>query len=223
MRRFSARRESLLGLALYAGYMLVRRAVLDGATGSARARANAERIVRLERRLGIDVEPAVQRAVRSAPRLARALSAGYAIANIGLSVGWLTWLFRRRDERFHRERRAAAFAFAGALPVFLACPTAPPRTLDGFVDLLGEHGIDLEHPLLVRFYNPVAAMPSHHAAFAVVTGFALATRRRTLPGRLLARSYAPFVALVVIGTGNHYVLDVVAGAALGAAARRLGR
>ena len=38
---------------------------------------------------------------------------------------------------------------------------------------------------------------------------------------LLARSYAPAVATVVAGTGNHYVLDAVAGAGLGVVARRL--
>ena len=36
-----------------------------------------------------------------------------------------------------------------------------------------------------------------------------------------SRSYAPLVATVVAGTGNHYVLDAVAGAALGRAARLL--
>ena len=38
-------------------------------------------------------------------------------------------------------------------------------------------GLDLEHPLLVRFYNPVAAMPSLHVAFAVVTGAEIAAVR----------------------------------------------
>ena len=57
-------------------------------------------------------------------------------------------------------------------------PTAPPRVLDGFVDTLSEvSGLDLEHPLLIRLYNPVAAMPTGlHVAFAVVTGAAMAAR-----------------------------------------------
>jgi membrane-associated phospholipid phosphatase len=222
MKRFSPAREVLIGLGLYACYLAVRHRVLTH-EGRERARANAERIVRVERAAGVDIEPTVQRVVRGAPRLVAILNAGYAVANIGLSAGWLFRLFRARDEVFHRERRAAALAFAGALPVFLLHPTAPPRTLDGFVDLLAEQGIDIEHPILVRFYNPIAAMPSHHAAFAVVTGLGLAARRRTPLGRLVARSYPPAVALVVLGTGNHYLLDVAAGAALGAAARRLTR
>jgi membrane-associated phospholipid phosphatase len=106
--------------------------------------------------------------------------------------------------------------------MFLLFPTAPPRALDGFVDTLSEvSGVDLEHPLLVRFYNPVAAMPSLHVAFATVTGAAIAQQVESPVARAAAHAYAPLVAVVVAGTGNHYVLDSVAGAALGTAVRRL--
>jgi membrane-associated phospholipid phosphatase len=71
-------------------------------------------------------------------------------------------------------------------------------------------------------YNPIAAMPSHHVAFAVVTGEGLARRARTRMGRGW-RGYAPVVALVVLATGNHFVVDVAAGGVLGALARRLSR
>ena len=64
-------------------------------------------------------------------------------------------------------------------------------------------------------------MPSLHVAFAVVTGAEIATRSDSLVFRTVARSYAPLVATVVAGTGNHFVLDAVAGAALGRVARRL--
>ena len=176
----------------------------------------------LEERLGIDVEPAVQRALLRYPRLVHGLNLGYGLFNVTLTVGWLVVLYRRRDERFHRFRRACLLTHLGAQPVFLLFPTAPPRVLDGFVDTLSEvSGLDLEHPLLLRFYNPVAAMPSLHVAFAVVTGAEIAERSGSVVVRTARSCYAPLVATVVAGTGNHYVLDAVAGAALGAAARRL--
>jgi hypothetical protein len=218
---FGRRREAAIGVGCYAAYVAVRAGVL-GRRGRDRARRNANRILAAERRLGLDVEPRVQAAALGAPRLLHALNIGYAALNVSLSIGWLFRLYRRRDSGFHRERRAAAFAFAGALPVFLAFPTAPPRTLDGFVDTLAWSGVDIEHPLLVRFYNPIAAMPSHHAAFAVVTGAGLAARSAGLH-RVGWAAYPPIVGLVVVATGNHFVLDVVAGAALGALARRLTR
>jgi len=221
MTRFSARRELTLGLAVYGLYLLVARLVLRR-SGRARARANADRIVVLEERLGMKAEPKIQRALLRYPRLVHGLNVGYGLFNITLTVGWLVLRFRRRDDGYHRFRRMCLLAHVGAQPVFLLFPTAPPRVLDGFVDtLLDVSGLDLEHPFLLRFYNPVAAMPSLHVAFAVVTGAEIATRSDSLVVRTVARSYAPLVAAVVAGTGNHFVLDAVAGAALGRVARRL--
>ena len=221
MSRFSLRREIALGLGVYGLYLLVGRVVLRR-RGRERARVNAERIVACEERLGVHVEPAVQRALLRYPRLVHGLNVGYGLFNVTLTVGWLVLLFRRRDPGYHRFRRACLLAHVGAQPVFLLLPTAPPRVLDGFVDTLSEvSGLDLEHPFLLRFYNPVAAMPSLHVAFAVISGAEIAGRSESLLVRSAARSYAPLVATVVAGTGNHYVLDAVAGAALGRAARAL--
>jgi hypothetical protein len=221
VRRFSVRREVVLGLGIYALYLLVARLVLR-LDGRARARRNAERIVAFERRTGLDVEPAVQRALLRYPRLVHGLNVGYGLFNVTMTVGWLALLYRRRDDGYHRFRRTCLLAHVGAQPVFFLLPTAPPRVLDGFVDTLSEvSGVDLEHPLLVRFYNPVAAMPSLHVAFAVVTGGEVAERTDSMLVKSVARAYAPLVATVVAGTGNHYVLDAVAGAALGVAVRRL--
>ena len=215
------RRELALGLGAYGLYLLVRHLVLRRG-GRERARENAERVVAYERRLGLDVELAVQDALLRYPRLVHGLNVGYGLFNVTLTVGWLVLLFRRRDEGYHRFRRACLLAHVGAQPIFLLLPTAPPRVLDGFVDTLSEvSGLDLENPVLLRFYNPVAAMPSLHVAFAVVTGAEIAARSDSLLVRTAARSYAPVVATVVAGTGNHYVLDAVAGAALGRTARRL--
>ena len=221
--RRSGLREAALGLGAYGAYMAVRRAVLTPA-GRRRARRNADAMIRLEGRLGLGLEPAVQRAALRAPGLIHALHAGYAAANIGLSVSWLIALQRRGDPGYVRERRAALAAFLGALPVFLALPMAPPRTRpDYVVDTMAATGIDIEHPLPVRFYNPIAAMPSHHVAFAVVSGVGLARRARTPFARLAWGAYPVIVSLVVLATGNHYALDVPAGAALGVAARALTR
>jgi PAP2 superfamily len=221
MRRFSVRREVVLGLGVYSLYLLVSRLVLRR-QGRERATGNAARVVALEERLGVHVEPALQRALLRYPKLVHGLNVGYGLFNVTLTVGWLVLLFRRRDESYHGFRRACLLAHVGAQPVFFLFPTAPPRVLDGFVDTLSEvSGLDLEHPLLVRFYNPVAAMPSLHVAFAVITGAEIAERSGSALVRVAAHAYAPLVATVVAGTGNHYVLDAVGGAALGVAARRL--
>jgi hypothetical protein len=218
----SARREIAIGLGAYGSYSLVRRVVWND-RGRERAAANARRLVEVERALRIDIEADVQRAVLRVPGLVHGLNAGYAAGNVALSVGWLFRLYFKRDAAFVTERRAAVLAFAAALPFFAAFPTAPPRTLEGFVDTLGGEGTGLDHPLLVRLYNPIAAMPSHHVGFAMVTGIGLAHRATSRRSRLAWTAYPGLVAVVVIATANHFVVDVIAGAVVGALARRFAR
>jgi hypothetical protein len=213
--------EAAIGLSCYAAYLGVRRLVWNE-RGRARAIVNAERIAQVERRIGIAVEPRVQRVALRVPGITSFLNTSYAAGNVALSVGWLLVLFRRGDPNYRKERTAALIAFAGALPFFAAFPTAPPRELDGFVDTFGE-GRGLNDPRLVRLYNPIAAMPSHHLAFATVTGLGLAARRRSRLSRTGWRAYPVGVAAVVLATANHFVADVLAGTALGLVARRVAR
>ena len=220
MSRFSLRREIAFGLGVYALYLAVGRLVMRR-DGRMRARANAERIVALEERLGVDVEPVVQRALLRFPRLVHGLNVGYGLLNVTLTVGWLVFLYRRRDDGYHRFRLdmpPRARCRAAGLPCAADGSTACPRRLRRH-HFRGERARP-RHPLLVRFYNSVAAMPSLHVAFAVVTGAELADRTDSRTLQVAAHAYAPLVATLVAGTGNHYVLDAVAGAALGAAARR---
>lgn len=218
----NGRREVAIGIGAYAAYLLVRRAVWNE-RGRERAATNARRIVDVERVVGIDVEADVQRFMLRVPGLVHGLNAGYAAGNVALSVGWLLRLYFRDDPAFVAERRALVIAFGAALPFFALYPTAPPRTLDGFVDTLGGDGAGLDHPRLVRLYNPIAAMPSHHVAFAVVTGVGLARRARTRRARAGWTAYPGAVAVVVIATANHFVADVIGGALVGAVARRIVR
>jgi len=170
----------------------------------------------------VHCEPALQRVALRWRRPMAVVNVAYVTLNVGLTIGWLIRLFRRRDPEFHRFRRAALFCTLGAQPVFLLFPVAPPRTLEGFVDTIAEvSGFDLDG-LVAEFYDPLAAMPSIHVAYAMVTASGL----RTTGGpwtRRLAPGYPPLVAAIVLVTANHYVLDAVGGAALGRLALRASR
>lgn len=221
MRRFSACREAVLGLGAYAAYLGVR-ALVANERGRRRAELNARRVVELERRLGIDVEPRVQRLFLGRRRMLAVLNVSYVTLNVALTVGRLMLLYRRRDPEFHRLRRAAALSLAGACPVFLFFPCAPPRSLDHFVDTVGTV-LDLDSGVVVRLYNPIAAMPSIHLAFAVVTGAGLRRTARSPLVRALGLAYPPAVFATVVATANHYVLDGIAGSCLAVVALRLSR
>ncbi len=220
---FSGRKEVAIGLGVYAAYLGVRRAVVHE-DGRARAAHNAQRLIALERRLRIHVEPACQRACLPRRRLLACLNLGYVTLNVALTVGALMRLYRIRHPDFHRLRRAAALATLGAQPSFLLFPTAPPRMVDGFVDTVRTHsGIDLDGRVVSQLYDPIAAMPSIHLAYAVVTAAAIAGTTRRPAVRAAARAYPPAVLGAVVATANHYLLDGLAGAALGAASLRLAR
>jgi PAP2 superfamily len=223
MRRFSRRREIAIGLGVYATYLVVRQLVVNE-EGQRQAARNARRIVELERRAGIHFEPELQKLLLPRRRLVAVLNVAYATLNVGLTVGWLMRLYRRRDPDYHRFRRAAVLATLGAQPAFLLFPTAPPRTLEHFVDTIADvSGVDLDSGLVARLYDPIAAMPSIHITYAVITAAGIVETSRSPFARALAPAYPPAVAFVIFSTANHYVLDALAGAALGALGLRLAR
>lgn len=220
---FSWKREVALGLGLYAVYLGVRRLALAG-DGRARAEHNAQRVVALEERLGLHVEPALQQLVLPRRELVQALNLGYGTLNVGLTVGWLMLLYRKGHPRFFRYRRAALLTVLGAQPVFLRFPVAPPRKLDHLVDTIAEvGGFDLDSGLIEKLYHPLAALPSIHVAIAEVTAAGLRDTSRSPLVRALARCYPALVAAIVLLTANHYVVDVLAGSALGRAGLRLAK
>jgi hypothetical protein len=217
------RREVAIGLGAYAVYLLARRLVVTPA-GRRRAERNAQRVVALEQRLGVHVEPAFQRTLVDRRRLCHVLNVGYVSLNVLLTVGLPMALWLRADARFPWLRRSIALAIVGASPVFLGFPVDPPRRLDGFVDTVTEiSGLDLDSGIVVQLYNPIAAFPSIHMAFAVITAAGLRSLTDAPAPRALAALYPPAVAYTIFATANHYVLDAVGGSVLGLAALRVSR
>jgi hypothetical protein len=222
-RRFSGRREVALGLGVYALYLLASRRKRAEA-GRLQAARNAERVVALERRLGIHVEPRLQRLLLPHRRLLGVLNVAYVVSNAALTVGFLMRLYERRHPEFHRFRRAAVLTTLACQPVFYLFPCAPPRSLDHFVDTIADvSGIDLDSGPVAQLYDPLAAMPSIHVAYAVVTAAGVRAASEIPALRALAPAYPPLVAAVVFVTANHYVLDAVAGAAIAAVVLRASR
>jgi membrane-associated phospholipid phosphatase len=104
--------------------------------------------------------------------------------------------------------------------VFWLYPVAPPRMLPGYVDTVSvTNAIGSWHSgQLAQAANEFAAMPSLHIAWACWCYVAI---RRAWPRQpwatVAAVAHVALTVLCVIATANHYVLDVVAGAATAAA------
>jgi PAP2 superfamily protein len=93
---------------------------------------------------------------------------------IGLA---LLWVYLRRHWAFARFRNTILLANVLGLVGYVLAPTAPPRMFPGFgfADTLGSVG-GLNHGsgLVELASNPYAAMPSLHAADALIVGATLA-------------------------------------------------
>jgi membrane-associated phospholipid phosphatase len=133
---------------------------------------------------------------------------------IGLA---LLWVYLCRNAAFTRFRNTILFANVLGLVGYVLLPTAPPRMFPywGFIDTLAQFG-GLTHGsgLIELASNPYAAMPSLHAADALVVGLVLASVCRRWWFKTVWLLWPAWVWFCVIATGNHFWLDVLAGIAL---------
>jgi hypothetical protein len=174
---------------------------------------NARRIAAWERDTGLAWEAPVQEALLRIPALVLALNAFYLAAHFLVTGLFFVWLYRRSRAGFLLFRNAFLAATTLALLVSWWFPTAPPRVAGlGVVDTLRRFSdIDIGSPGTQGLTDPVAAVPSLHAGWAVgvAAGIVLYGRPRVV--RMLAPLYPVAVILTILATGNHFVLDALAG------------
>jgi PAP2 superfamily len=217
----SLRAEIAALLALYGLYELGRGLVVGDRQA---AIAHAHDVVALERAAGVFVEARVQETAQSVPGLVGLLGIAYLTLHLGVTVGVLLWLHRRRPSAFAFARTTLLVASAFALAGFLLFPTAPPRLAGlAILDTVSGDHVNLNTGLVSSLYNPFAAVPSMHIGYAVVVGAVLARNARRAIVRAAGVAYAPFVLLVIVATGNHFFFDAAVGAAVAALAAAVTR
>jgi membrane-associated phospholipid phosphatase len=132
----------------------------------------------------------------------------------------MLWVYLRRNEAFVRFRNTLLLANLIGLVGFVLAPTAPPRLFPelGFVDTLAGFGINHDSAIVRADANPYAAMPSLHAADALIVGVGLFFVVRTQWLRFLWLLWPLWVWFAVMATGNHFWLDILAGIVVAAVA-----
>jgi PAP2 superfamily len=139
----------------------------------------------------------------------------YLTLHLGLTSAYLLWLYHRDPVAFPVIRTTLLAATALSVVVFVLYPTAPPRMAGmGIVDTVTSNHVDLNHGLIRAFYNPFAAIPSLHFGWALVIGLSLYRHSQSLTGKIGGGAYPIIVLTIIIATGNHFVLDALAGAAV---------
>ena len=135
-------------------------------------------------------------------------------AVVGLA---LLWAYFRRYEHFIRFRNLLMLANLIGLDGYVLLPTAPPRYFPelGFVDTLAVVGTANHGSALVELAaNPYAAMPSLHAADALIVGVTLAAFVRPVWLKVVWLLWPAWVWFAVMATANHFWLDIAAGIAV---------
>ncbi|MEJ7635356.1 phosphatase PAP2 family protein [Aeromicrobium sp.] len=206
---------TLIG-ALYAFYC-VSRTLASSAFAPARGRALD--ILSFEKTWRFDVESGLNELFHQHEWLAMFGSYWYATTHYAVTSFVLVWIYRRSATEYVTARRALVFATIIGLGFYLLMPTAPPRLVDaGYYDILSMHSsigwwsTSGSAPKgLGDITNELAAFPSLHAGWALWVAIVLIRAGVPRVVRAIGLSYAAMMTIVIIGTGNHWVLDAVVG------------
>ncbi len=180
------------------------------------AMANAQKIDNLERGLNFAWEQSLQRAFLGVPELVEAMNLFYFVGHFVLTAIFFLWLYHRSRDDFRNFRNDFLTATAIAVFIHWQFPTAPPRLLGiGIEDTLRVvWNLDIGSPNASAFSNPVAAVPSLHAGWAMGVGVGLIRYARQMWLRVLGVLYPIAVVLTIVVTGNHFIFDALAGIAV---------
>ncbi|HJU36912.1 MAG TPA: phosphatase PAP2 family protein [Gaiellaceae bacterium] len=198
--------QLVIWLGFYFTYLAVRHLTDRDPT---KAVVNGLRVISFERHLTHHLfELTVERVADSSSWLLTATAWTYwnsEFTVIGLA---LLWVYLRRHDGFRRFRNTILLANIVGLVGFWLMPTAPPWMFPdkGFVA-----GVNHSSALLQSFGNSYAAMPSLHAADALIVGWFLVVNSRTFWAKALWALWPVWVWFCVVATANHYLLDVLAG------------
>lgn len=201
--------------ALYVAYSGTRLLADDDRSAAYR---RAARIFSIERWLHVDFEHSLNRFFVQHDTIALLGCYYYSTAHYLVTLATLIWLYWQGRAAYIPARRVLVVATLLALGLYLLMPTAPPRFLPGFTDVLALHahqgwwGQDASAPRgMGNLTNQLAAFPSLHAGWSLWVAIMVhkISRHRWL--RALAWANAVATVLVILGTANHWVLDVAVG------------
>jgi PAP2 superfamily len=202
-------RQVMIWLGFYFGYLAVRGLVDRNPT---KALLNGINVIDFEQRTFHHLfELTAQRIVDSSHFLLTLTAWTYWNSEFTVLCATLLFVYLRRHERFARFRNTILLANMIGLVGYVIMPTAPPWMFwsYGFVD-----GVNHTSGALNAFANPYAAMPSLHAADALIVGWFLFGACRSRWAKALWALWPAWVWFCVMATANHYLVDVFAGIAV---------
>ena len=210
-----ALRQLLLFAGAYYAYRLVR-GVVDGQ--ATLAFENARTLVDVERTLGLFFEPGLQTWARGESWIVTGANWMYVNSHFVITTTFLIWLYIARNHAFYYVRNMFMIAMSLALVGYMVYPTAPPRYLPewGFTDTVAAFVGEAAEQSANVLYNPFAAVPSMHVAFALMIAIPAIKLVRHRVLKAAWALYPVLVTFVVMVTANHFWLDAALGAVVAA-------
>lgn len=182
------------------------------------AEHHAHQLLGVERSLHLAPELSVNTWLAAHRVLSQVVVFWYDNVHVYVTFGVIIWLWWRRPDLLAGLRAALVLATAAAAVVFWAFPVAPPRMLTsaGYLDLVARsHGLTVwQGGAVADHANQLMAMPSLHIAWAVWVSIVVWRMSSRAWLRALAVSYPLLTTFAVMATGNHFLGDALAGAAL---------
>ena len=210
-----ALRQLVLFAGAYYAYRLVRGFVDGRATV---AFENARALVDAERGLGTFFEPGLQAWAQSEAWIVTGANWMYVNSHFVVTTTFLIWLYIARNYAFYYVRNMFMIAMGLALVLYMAFPTAPPRYLPewGFTDTVAAFVGEAAEQSANVLYNPFAAVPSMHVAFALMIAIPAVKLVKPRSLKVAWALYPALVTFVVVVTANHFWLDAAFGAMVAA-------
>jgi len=207
-------REVLITLGIYIVYSFVRN-TNEGSTTT--AFRHAKDVIRWQKAIGINVEETLQDWALNARPLIIAMNYIYGSLHFIITAGVIVYLFRKQSDDYPRWRNTLAVMTVFALIGFITWPLMPPRLLPesySFVDTLARYPTfwTFNSGAMQEVSNQYAAMPSLHFGWAMFCVCSTVPHIRRRGWRIAMMAYPGLTLTAIVLTGNHYILDAVAGA-----------
>jgi hypothetical protein len=183
----------------------------------AAAQANSLTLQSIEQALHIDIERTANVWLTANPVLGHLAVYLYRLYYL-VVAGVLVWVFIRHADVYREVRRTMVAMMLLVLPIYWAVPMSPPRfSLPGAVDIVARYDI-LGEVGRYNWTHPThhTAMPSMHVGWSLWCAYAVWTALRGTHPRLalLAWLFPLLMVADVLGTANHFVLDIAVSVAL---------
>ena len=192
-------------------YFLIRGAVV-GRAGEAMGRAVD--LIALERRLGLYHELALQSWLLDRYWLIKTMNWIYFWGHMPLIIAFAVWLYARHRHTYSLARNAFLASGAIGVVIYWLFPVAPPRLVPfaGMVDTMAVFDrVGYNAQEVSTFVNQFAAVPSLHFGWSLLLGLMVAWVGKNPLTWAFCIAWPVAMFFAVVMTGNHFILDAVAG------------